>query len=290
MIATVLAWGVNFPALKVLYLDVAAPAVGLLRYVITLAIMAVVCVLARESLRYDREVAGRVLFIGFLAHGVYMVLFLEGMRLCTPADAAILLAVAPIFTYLLSVLYRHEAFSVIALLGSLLAFVGVGAVVGFGTRQGQSSIGGYALIIAAAALWAWSVVLSKPFLKHYSPMRLFTLSMPGALPVMLVYGTVALLRTDWRGVEPISWLALAHISLIAGALGFTGFYAGVRDVGATGAMLYQFLVPPVAAVAAWWLLGTPLQPIQGVGFVLIVIGICVSESARRALTPETSSA
>ena len=161
-----------------------------------------------------------------------------------------------------------------------VAYGGVALVILGGAQADQGSVIGNALMIAAAMVWACGTVLSQPLVQRHSPYTMLTLSIPGALPVVLPYGLSAALATPWSEFSTATWLAFGHIVLIAGVLAFIGFYVGVRQIGASSAMFYQYLIPPLAAVFAWIVFGKALMGLQWVGF-LITLGAVVMASRDR---------
>ena len=209
-----------------------------------------------------------------------MVLFLEGLKNTTPAEAAILLATAPIWTAIIAVLCRQEVFNWTALAGALLALGGVSMVVFAANPNAHGKLLGNLMVLASAILWSASAVLSKPLLSRVSPIRVLTLSLPGAIPVLLPYGLSDSISMNWHALSPTALVMFSHVVLLAGIAGFIGFYAGVRRVGSAGAMLYQFFVPPIAALSAWLVLGTEFLFLQGVGLLVVFIGVGMASSAR----------
>jgi drug/metabolite transporter (DMT)-like permease len=277
---TVLSWGFNFVALKVLYGEMSAPVVALARYLVMFALLLAACFVRRESILPRKEDGGRILAFGFVAMGLYMVLFMEGMKGTTPAEGAIVLATSPIFTFLLSCLVGHERFSTSALVGSLIAFLGVTLVILGGSASGHGSVAGNLTILLSSVVWAASAVMMKPLLARYSPTQVLTMSMPGALPLLLPYGLGATLATDFARITPYAWFMFASVAVMSGFVAFICFYTGLRRIGASGAALYQYFVPPTAAFFAWIVMGKALTPVQFVGFAVVSFGVAYAGRAR----------
>lgn len=281
LLLTVLSWGFNFVALKLLYApgQMSAPSVGLVRFVAMYLLLVAICALRGQSLRYPSGDSLKILFMGFLAMGVYIFFFLEGMKGSTAAEGAIILATSPIFTAIFAALAGQEKFNRGALFGAFVAFTGVVIVILAGVQQAQeeqNKLLANILILISSIVWAAATVYSRPLVEKYSPFRVLTLSMPGALLVLLPYGLLPTLAVDWEGLKPVTWWMLGHVAVLAGVVGFAGFYAGVRQIGAPGAMLYQYFVPPTAAACAWLVLGQPMQPLQLVGLVVVLAGVATA--------------
>lgn len=273
-------WGFNFVAIKLLYLQMTPAAVALVRFVGMFALLAAFCAVRGESLRYPKGDAGKILTLGFLSMGVYMVFFLEGMRDSAPAEAAILLATSPIFTALIAAAVGQEQLNRLSFVGALIAFVGVGVVVLMGDRTGEGKLLGNALILISSVIWASSTVYARPLVAKHSPYRVLTLSMPGALLVLVPYGLLPSLALPWAGMTALTWSMLAYVAVAAGAVGFVCFYEGVRQIGGPAAMLYQYLVPLLAAGSAWLVFGKTLSLVQLVGVGVVLSGVALSNYAR----------
>lgn len=283
LIATVLSWGFNFVALKLMYEQMSPPAVGLVRFVIMWAALVLLCQALGYSIKYPKGDAGRLMFQGFLAMGAYMWFFLEGMRGSTAAEGAIILATAPIFTAFFAALAGQERFNPRAMIGAVVAFIGVGMVVATGAHEVKEVEGKWlanGLVLVASAVWALTSVVSRPLVEKYVPLRVLTLSMPGGLLVMLPYGLAPTLAVDWGSLSAITWAMMLHMAVLAGVVGFAGFYTGIKQIGAPAAMLYQYLVPPIAALSAWIVFGQSMMPLQFVGLSLVLAGVWHSMHCR----------
>lgn len=277
---TALSWGFNFVALKELYREMTPPTVSVARYGVMFALLVLICLVRRESLVPKREDVARILGVGFVAMGLYMVLFMEGMKGTTPAEGAIVLATAPIFTFFFSCFFGQEKFSSSALMGSLIAFTGVVLVILGGSAAGHGSVQGNVTILISAVVWAGGAVMMKPLLSRYSPVAVLTMAMPGALPVLIPYGLAATLATDFAKITPTGWFNFSTVAVMSGVVAFVCFYTGLRQIGASAAALYQYFVPPIAAFFAWVVMGKPLGPIQFLGLAVVLGGVAYAGQAR----------
>lgn len=279
---TVLSWGFNFVAVKVLQPEMSVTALSLLRFSVMWALLAFYCLARGESLRYRREDALHVLAVGFASMGVYMILFLEGLARTGAAEGAIVLATSPIFTYLFSCWLKYEQFISGALIGTVLAFLGVGLVVMGGAVSGSGSIAGDLLVLSSAVTWSACTVLTRPLLGKYSPTQMLAMSMPGALPLLLPYALPAVLHTDYAHISLVGWTMFGQIAVVSGVIAFACFYAGLHQIGPGRATLYQYFVPPTAALFSWLILHKPLGPLQFAGLGVVLTGVFLASRARQA--------
>lgn len=288
LLLTVTAWGFNFVAMKRLYGEgvqpdpqMSASSVALLRYVGMWVLLVLVCKARGESLRYPPGHTLRFLWMGFLSMGLYMVLFLEGMRTSTAAEGAIILGTAPVLTALIAVAAGQERFVSKTLIGTLIAFAGVCVVVLAGAKHGgESRLIGNLLILTSALVWAYGSVFSRNLVSRYSPYSVLALSMPGALPLLVPYGLADSLALDYAAFRADTWFMFGWVVVAAGVIGFIGFFEGVRQIGAPAAMLYQYFVPPIAALSAFLVMGSALLPLQLVGLAVVLMGVATAQRAR----------
>lgn len=291
MAFVVLFWAFNFVALKFLYREMEPPTATLIRTALMYASLLVICRLRGESTAYrDPSRTWKLLLLGANTMGVYMVLFMLGMQHSSPSQGAIILAAAPVMTALLAMAVKQERFRIAAIIGAVLGFGGVTLVILAGAERADNTLFGNTLLLASAVLIAVSMVQSRALVVGQSSLVVLTQSMPGGLFVIVPWSIPSLLRTDFASMSGITWLCLAHLTFLSGVLAFTFFYSGVKAVGAPGATLYQFFVPPTTALFAYLLLGKPLHWEQAAGLVVIVLGVWISARGREVITaPSVSS-
>ncbi len=280
LLIAVACWGLNFVAVKEAYKQFDPPALALLRFLVMWACLVALCLWKGESLRYPKADAFKLLYFGFATMGIYMVFFLEGMRGSGATEGSILIQLSPVFTALLAAALGQERFSAGSLSGALLALAGIVLIV-YNPSAGHENKPFYNMVVVLAALcWAYCVTLMRPLLERHSPLRAFTLSMAGGLPVMLAYGLVPSLRQNWTGVTLYSWTMLFHIAVLSGVVAFLCFYQGVKDIGGTAATLYQFLVPVAAMIFGLLIRGTIPTILQLIGFAVVILGVWYGTRAR----------
>ena len=281
MIVVVLSWGFNFISLKILYHEMPAPAVMFNRTIVMAVLLAIVVKARGLSLKYPKHDTPRLLLAGLVAMGIYMAVFLEGLQRTTPAEAAIMLATAPVFTFLLASALKQESFTWSALMGSMIGFAGVATVILGGSATSEhGSLLGNLMTVASAFLWGIGVVIMRPMLHKYDPTQAFTLSIPGCIPVMLLYGLWPALHTDYGAITPFGWLMFAQVTLLSGVIAFMCFYIGIRQIGPSRATMYQFFIPPTAAVIQWLIYGKALAPLQWLGLGVLMVGVIYTSQAR----------
>ncbi len=280
----VICWGFNFVSLKLVYQQMPASAVSLFRFILMWLALAGLCRIRGESIRPPKEGYFRFLLVGMMSMGLYMIPFLEGLARTTPAETAIMLSTAPIFTVLIAAMFKQEKLTVGILVATFISFAGVTLVLLGGTHHAVSAAGnpmlGNGLVLLSALVWACATVLGRPYLTKFSPIQVLTISMPGALPILLIYGGPDLLKVPWHEFTWVTWTNLAQVVFCSGVLAFVCFYEGVRKIGTGRATMYQFFVPILATFFGILILKQTPSTLQVLGLVVVISGVWVASIAR----------
>ncbi len=189
------------------------------------------------------------------------------------AIAAILVATAPLWALLWSVLLRKEQFSAKRGLGFAIAFLGVVVVVMWGRGAVDVSLAKRALVLLIApASWTLYSVLAKPFIERIGGLTVTGLTMAMG----------ALMFAPWQapaGVSPLAaftprlWLWLAFVAVLATAAGYAMWNSALRHLPATSVASYIYLIPVVATTTGYLLLGETVTPWFLAGAALIIGGV-----------------
>ena len=282
LLVTMLFWGFNFISLKILFPVMEPAAILFWRYFAMGGVLVAICKLTGNSLKIPAEHRNRILFAGLNSMGFYMIFFMEGVKLTYAAEAAIILVTNPIMVAIWMMVLKLESKSYTKIFGSILALVGVGLVVmgrpGISSTSKETTerLFGDFLMILGAASWSWSVVISKPISAFVKPLPLFTMSMLGGLPVVLLYGFIPAMRVHWGDFTAWQWTNFAQISLGSGVIGMVFYYKGISQLPASIATMYQFLVPVLATGFAALVLHEHLAWVQAIGLAVLILGVLVA--------------
>src|SRR2546427_2163276 len=138
--------------MKVLYRYFHPIAFNAVRFVTSSTAMFLVLKMRGEALRIAREDIRTVLWLGFLANAFYQFLFALGLDRTGAGNGALIMALSPVFAFLIGVAMGRERFSRSVLAGIIMSLAGVAAIVVVGS-QGVSFEGswrGDLLMIAAS--------------------------------------------------------------------------------------------------------------------------------------------
>ncbi|SFR54673.1 Permease of the drug/metabolite transporter (DMT) superfamily [Microbacterium azadirachtae] len=206
--------------------------------------------------------------------------------------AAMVVNLAPLMVVVFSGLFLREGFPKPLLIGAPIAFAGVVLIgVNSSTKSGALNIAGLLLALLAAVMYAGCTLLQKHLLSSGADAT--TLTWLGAAA-----GTVALL--PWTGslvgalqTAPLdATLWVVYLGVFPTAIAFTTWaYVLQRSTaGQTSATTY--VVPAIAILLSWLILGEVPTPLMFVGGALCLLGVLVTRLRRRAVAaaPATPAA
>lgn len=260
----------HFPPLLFVALRYDVAAVAMLAYVALTR--------SREAAvpRTRADVAG-VVATGVFAIGLTNALLFVAQQYVTSGVASIIASLNPILTPVFAAAFlSDERLSRRGVVGILLGLVGVAlvaspdpaALFGGGVR-------GEAIAFASAVFGALGAVLVRRADAGISSTVRVAWGLPLAALVSHLLSAGAsesVAAVDWA---PAAVLALAYLALLSGAAAYVAYFALIDDVGAIRANLVFYVVPVVAALSGWLVLGETLSSNAVVGFLVVFAGFAV---------------
>ncbi len=240
-------------------------------------------VLARQfRLQYRRDLILFLLF-GLLAVSLFNASYFLAVESGGVTLATIMLYTAPAFVAVFARLLFNESLSFykISLIG--LTISGIILISLSGNRPVQVVSVAVAWGLVSGATYALYYIFGKYILPRYHAVTIMAL----ALPV----GAIGLAPFITFGVRPLpAWLAVAGLALISTYIAYQLYYAGLRHVEASRAVLVASVEPVVASILATTLYGEQLAFGGYLGAVLVVGSAIASSLPKPGGQPSTNSA
>jgi drug/metabolite transporter (DMT)-like permease len=271
-------WAANFIVVKSAVAVLPPVGFTFLRFALASATLLVLLRWREGSVGLPRRDLVAICSLGALGFGVYQILWTTGLKTIAAGDSALIIASTPFLVAFLAVLARSDVLTPAKLVGGVVSFVGVAAVIASG--QGLTlggSLGGEVITLVAAVCWALYTAFGAPFLRRYSPLRTTAWATVAGTLVLAPLAAAQLTTVD---------VGAALTPGVLGAVLYSGFLAagisnvivsnGIRVVGPTRTSAYQFLVPALAVVLAFVFLSEPIRPGQVIGGLVIVAGVLIT--------------
>jgi drug/metabolite transporter (DMT)-like permease len=228
-----------------------------------------------------RETWVRLIAIGVLWFGVYNVSLNAAERRVDAGTAAMLVNVGPILIAVLAGLVLREGFPSQLVVGLVVAFAGV-VVIGLATSDGGASdVWGIVGCLVSAIVYAVSVVTQKPLLLAMSALRVTWIACTIGVIVCLPY--VPGLIREIGQAQPANVWWIVYLGAFPTALAFTTWAYALARTSAGRLGVSTYVVPPIAILLGWWLLGEAPAAFAYLGGALCLLGVYVSRRPSRSV-------
>lgn len=269
-LVTVVLWASAFVAIRDAGADIAAGPLSLARLLVGGAVLGALVAVRREALPPRRDLP-RLALVGLLWFAAYSILLNSAEQRVDAGTAAMLVNIGPVLIALLAGVVLREGFPRALLAGCAVAFAGA-VVIGLATRERSVDAGwGAALCLAAAAAYAGGVVAQKPLLERTSGLQVTFLACVVGAVVCLPYAPGLVRDVGDASAPAVAWTV--YLGVFPLAVGFTTWAYALRrtTAGRMGATTY--LVPPIAVLLGWALLGEAPPALALAGGALCPAGV-----------------
>lgn len=268
-LVTVTLWGSAFVAIRDAGQTLSPGSLALGRLLVSLVVLGVAAAIWREPLPRRRDLLGIAAF-GVLFLGVYSVTLNEAERHVDAGTAAMLINTGPILIAILAGIFLGEGFPRWLFAGCAVAFGGC-VLIGVANSQ-SSSRAGIALLILAACAYATAVLIQKPVLARVSPLQVTWLGCAAGTVVCLPFAPT--LASELDDGAAIGWIV--YLGVAPTALGFATWAYALRRMNAGRLASLAYLIPVVAILLGWALLGETPPWLAAVGGALCLAGVALA--------------
>lgn len=279
-------WGVNTPISKTLMPDF-LPA-GALNYFRLIGACTAFWLL---SLFCKREKVTRkdlllLFFAAFFGVMFNQMLFLHGLQMTAPIDAAIVATTAPIITMIVSAMYLKEPITWTKVVGIVVGMSGAILLISSGhagTAVGSGNMIGNLLCVVSCISFAIYLTVFKNLISRYSSVTLmkwmFLYAAIVCLPVL--YRDVA--SVDYRELPAGAWWRIAYVVFAATFFAYLMIPVGQKTLRPTTLSMYNYIQPLVATAVAVVIGLDTFGLTKGVAGILVFAGVyIVTQSKSRA--------
>ena len=268
--SSVLAGG-NAIAVKVSNQELAPLWGATFRFLLATVILFVATLIMRQPLPRGRQLFG-ILIFGALNFGGAFAFAYYSLVHMNAGSAGALLALTPLATLLLAVSQRQERLNLRAVVGAILALVGVGFISG---ATIQTSVPTVALLAALGSVicFAEAAVIARRFPASH-PLVVNAVGMAAGVVVLflaslLVGEHIALPR------QSATWLAIGYLVPFGSIAVFVLYLIVLKHWTASRAVYVDVVTPFVTVLLAMWLLDEQITGALIIGGLLIVTGVYV---------------
>ncbi|MDR2183685.1 MAG: DMT family transporter [Clostridiales bacterium] len=271
---TVLFWSSAFPAVK-FSLDYFSPeALMLFRFFIATALLLTYCAIKKVPLPERKDLP---LFItcGFVGLFLYMWAFNTGTDMVTSGISGFIIAAAPVFTLIMTIVFLKEKAGATVWAGVLVSFAGIVIIAMTQVTDFEVNFGVWLLLSAAVSAGVF-IVIQRHLLKKYSVMQVT--AYPIAIGTLFMCVFLPNLIRELPTAPMTANIVVAYLGLFPAAIAyFMWGYALNRAEKTVYVTSFLYLSPFLTIIIAFFWLGEHVPPLAFVGGVVVVIGMIITK-------------
>jgi drug/metabolite transporter (DMT)-like permease len=278
-----LLWSTGVPVAK-LGVASAEPMTFLaLRYAIVLAILGALYLALRPPLPRRRAVWRHLAVVGLVIQfGYFGLTYVSVDRGMSAGGLALILSLQPICVAVLAPYLARERVDawrwlglILGLAGAVLVIVARSAIDASSAASVACAAGALAAIVAGTLYEKrhMAAPASDPGAGAHPILANLVQYAAGLAPTLALALLFERMTIDWN---PAFAGALAYLVIANSLVAITLYLAMIRSGEVARVSALFFLMPPVAAIAAWILLGEPIPPLAWLGMALAGIGVALA--------------
>jgi len=274
---TIFFWGSAFAAIRIGLHSYSPTHLALFRFLTASVVLGVYALITRMPLPRLRDVP-LMFLLGLLGITVYHVALNIGEQTVASGPAAVIIQTAPIWTALGAVLFLGESLRIWGWVGIGISFAGA-LVIGLGGGSEVSLGWGAALVLLAALAQSSYNIVQKKTLSRYRPVELSTYAIWAGTILLLPF--CGGLIPDIQKASIGDTVAVLFLGVFPAALAYVTWAIVLNSMPASRASSVLFLVPVVAFLVGWVMLGEIPTAVDVVGGVLAMGGVLIVNTLGR---------
>jgi drug/metabolite transporter (DMT)-like permease len=211
-------------------------------------------------------------FLGITGHHFFLA---TGLMYTSASNAGIILALSPLTTSILAVLFLDDRLTKLRIVGILLGLVGVTFVVLKGSGEVTGIAIGDILIFAGMLSQAFSFILIKKQSTTLDPKLMTGIMLTSGAIFLVLISFVA----DSNGIQrmavgdPKVWMIFLFSAVFATGIGQLLYNMAIQKVGPAKTTIFNNLMPFFALIGSVLFIGEHIYMEQILGFIFIVSGV-----------------
>src|SRR4051812_23519181 len=273
---TSLGWGFNWPVTKYLLGELPPLTLRGSSGVIGAALLALLAVMRRQSLRVPRALWPRLLVAAALNVGAWMALMGLALLWLPASETALIAYTMPVWASLIAWPVLGERPTWLRTVSLVMAFAGLAAIMGGnGVSASVAKLPGIVMALCGSFGFALGTVLAKKLPLDLPPIPAAAWQIGlGCLPVAIV--GLAIETTDLGNLSRLGWWLILYSILIQFCIAYVSWFAALARLPASVAAIGTMAVPVIGVVVSAIALGEPLGPLQIVALLFTLTGVVLA--------------
>jgi drug/metabolite transporter (DMT)-like permease len=278
LILTMTFWGGTFVAGRLLAEELHPLTASSLRFIFASAMLLGAILIRDKTLPLlTKKQWGAMALLGLTGVFSYNIFFFTGLQTVEAGRASMIIAVNPVITTFLAMIFFGERCSFIRSIGMILSVCGALIVISRGNPVSifQGDIGGMGEFYMVGCVLSWSAytLIGKQLLKDIEPLVAVAYSCTVGAIFLVIAALCSGHLTELTNLTVTGVGCIFYFAFFGTTLGFIWFYDGVKKLGASRAVMYVNLVPVNGILLGTLLLGEHLESSLLIGGTLVFSGL-----------------
>ncbi|MBU9712598.1 DMT family transporter [Bacillus tamaricis] len=291
LIAVSIIWGANFGISRWGMDFFSAEIFVFFRFGLAIPVLFLLLYKLEGNIMVEKKDFLKLAVIGIFGVTILEIAVMYSIKFTTLANASLLnVAPWPIFAALFAPLFTKELLTRKVVAGGAIALVGVTLIIlggGEGIDLSSQYMLGNMLALSISLIGALFNLACMPMMKKYSPLKVTTW--------YILFGTILLFPFTFGGWSDVNWSnltmpvygAIVYNVILCTIVAFVLWNLAMSKVGATKSNFFRYVVPAAAAVTGALFFGEPIMLAQILGAAIIMSGLMIIGSERKAARPNT---
>ncbi len=276
----VIIWSSAFTSARIIVLYSSPLAALSIRFFISGLIGVFIALALGQSFKLTKSQWRATFVFGLCQNALYLGLNFVAMQSIEASLASIIASTMPLMVAFAGWVFVSERLSGSGIIGLVLGFVGVTIIMWARLNQGVDIFGLVLCILGALALTVATLTL-KDASSGGNIMMIVGLQMLVGSAVLAVF--CLLLENIHFSLNTSFVLAFAYTTIFPGLVATVVWFKLVNHIGAVKAATYHFLNPFFGVLIAWLFLNESISYMDGLGVVVITLGIYLVQNSKRKL-------
>ncbi len=267
-------WALGFLFVKVGERSITPISEMTLRAVIAAITLVIICIILKKDLIKPLRKFRAFLLFSVLGVTIPWLGIAYSEEIISSGLAATMLAILPIFTYLITTfIIKTEKFTLHGAAGLAIALLGLVLVIGVNNiLSHNSTLMGAMIILGAFFSYAVNGILVPVYAKDTDPFVIITYTIGFAAIIIAVLAFI-IEEPTMVPFNTENILALLGLAVISTAFGFSGYYFLIDRAGPFFTSLLGYLAPVFGVIFGVVFLDNRFNTLQLVGIALVLLGI-----------------
>lgn len=234
----------------------------------------------------------KLLLLGVFGVALNQLLFIKGLAMSTPINAAIIMIFNPVIVMLLEIIFLKEKAPFIRVAGIMAGILGA-LILLLGRKDisfSSSSFTGDILVLINCTSWAVYLVMAKPLLVKYRTVTIVKWVFSFGMVYVFPFGLPQLKTFDAHSASIMVWLCIGYVVMASTYLAYFLNTFALSQLTPSIASTYIYLQPVIAAAIAIYAGQDTINAVKIMAALLIITGIyLVSLSRKKAKEKITST-